>query len=507
MAAQQVVHGQCFGVEAAGDSSRLFVQRMRFYVVAAIRMQGDFQAAQTASVREVVDNGGLDGGGVAGDGEGGGTGGKACEVFGKKQRLFAFDAQSFKEGEVGRGVQEGGLGLAFAVFVGGVALDGDAAANAEGGRTVVQGEGADGDVQAQAVAFDVAEGAGVDVARAAFEAVDEAHGVMFRRAGDGAAGEGGAQDGGGAGAFAQAGVDAAGHLQDAAVPFDVEGVFDADAVGDGEAAQVVTQQVNDHQVFGAVFGVGSEGGGCRCVRGIVACCGCGAFHRQGVQQAAVAGEVEFGREAEGVAVVGMVGIGGVGCRLAGAQTAVEGGGLTVGAAAQADGVVDLVAVARAQFFVDGSDGCGVGDGVAVGVQVGKPGGGAVVLCGQPGVNGLAVQRMQCGVPIQCQRRGRGVQTEQGVAEFVGDAQGSMQATRPAVGEQIVQFVKAGGRQQDAGAVVLVETGAVGAGVVKKDKGVVHAGIVTMAWLIRLARQPFAYWQMRNCDNPIMKNRL
>ena len=208
-----------------------------------------------------------------------------------------------------------------------------------------------------------------------------------------------------------------------------------------------------------------------------------------------------------MAVVGMVGIGGVGCRLAGAQAAVEGGGLAVGAAAQADGVVDLVAVARAQFFVDGRDGCGVGGGVAVGVQVGKAGRGAVVLCGQPGVNGVAVQRMQCGVPIQCQRRGRGVQTEQGVAKFVGDAQGGVQAVCPAVGEQIVQFVKAGGRQQDAGAVVLVETGAVGAGVVKEDKGIVHAGIVTMAWLTRLARQPFAYWQMRNCDNPIMKNRL
>ena len=83
----------------------------------------------------------------------------------------------------------------------------------------------------------------------------------------------------------------------------------------------------------------------------------------------------------------------------------------------------------------------------------------------------------------------------------------MQATRPAVGEQLVQFVKAGGGQQDAGAVVLVETGAVGAGVVKKDKGVVHAGIVTMAWLIRLACQPFAYRRMCNWDNLIMKNRL
>lgn len=291
------------------------------------------------------------------------------------------------------------------------------------------------------------------------------------------------------------------------MPLDVEGLFDIHAKGLGKTTQVVTQQVNNHQVFGAVFGVGGEGGGGCCVRGIVACCGRGTLHRQGVQQGAVAGEVEFGREAEGVAVVGMVGIGGVGCRLAGAQTAVEGGGLAVGAAAQADGVVDLVAVARAQFFVDGGDGCGIGSGVAVGVQVSKTGRGAVVLCGQPGVDGVAVQRMQCGVPIQCQRRGRGSKTEQGVAEFVGDAQGGMQAACPAVGEQLVQFVKADGGQQDAGAVVLVETGVVGAGVVKEDKGVVHAGIVTMAWLTRLARQPFGYRRMRNCDNPIMKNRL
>ena len=36
VAAQQIVHGQCFGVEAAGDGGGWFVQRVRFDVVAAI---------------------------------------------------------------------------------------------------------------------------------------------------------------------------------------------------------------------------------------------------------------------------------------------------------------------------------------------------------------------------------------------------------------------------------------------------------------------------------------
>ncbi|EHM52743.1 hypothetical protein HMPREF9080_02153 [Cardiobacterium valvarum F0432] len=291
------------------------------------------------------------------------------------------------------------------------------------------------------------------------------------------------------------------------MPLNVEGLFDVHAEGLGEAAQIVTQQVNNHQVFGAVFGVGGEGGSCRRVHGIVACCGRSALHRQGVQQAAVAGEVEFGREAEGVAVVGMPGIGGVRRGLAGAQAAVEGGGLAVGCAMQADGVVDLVAVARAQFFVDGSDDRGIGGRVAVGVQACQAGGSTVVLCGQPGVNSVAMQMVQRGVPVKGKRCGRSSKAEQGMAEFVGDAQGGMQAACPAVCQQFVQFVKAGGRQQDAGAVLLVETGAVGAGVVKEDKGVVHAGIVTMAWPARLTRQPFVYRRMRNWDNLIMKNRL
>ena len=63
------------------------------------------------------------------------------------------------------------------------------------------------------------------------------------------------------------------------MPLDMEGLFDVHAKGLGETTQVVAQQVNNHQVFGAVFRVGGEGGGRSRVRGIVACCGRGALHR------------------------------------------------------------------------------------------------------------------------------------------------------------------------------------------------------------------------------------
>ena len=205
--------------------------------------------------------------------------------------------------------EEGGLELAFAVFVVGVAVDGDAGADAEAGVAAGDLQGADGDVQPHFLRLDVAERAGVEVARAALQRGDVLHGDAFRRAGNRAAGIGGAQDGGVRDAGAQPGIDAAGHLQDFAVLGDVEGVADAHAVQARDFAEVIAQQINNHRVLGAVFRVagkrrfcrGDVAGGARC-----------AFHRQGVEAVAVAGEEELGREAEGVTVGGMPGERGVG---------------------------------------------------------------------------------------------------------------------------------------------------------------------------------------------------
>ena len=248
-------------------------------------------------------------------------------------------------------------------------------------------QGADGDVQPHFLRLDIAERAGVEVARAALQRGDVLHGDAFRRAGDGAAGVGGAQDGGVRDAGAQPGIDAAGHLQDFAVAGDVEGVADAHAVRARDFAEVIAQQIDNHRVLGAVFRVAGKR---RLCRFDVAGGARRAFHRQGVEVVAVAGEKEFGREAEGVPVGGMPGERRIRCGLQRAQALVEGYGIAVACGGRAQGVVDLVGVAGADEFVDGGDGAGISGAVGVKAQVEQAGGCAVVLVAQPGVDGVAV---------------------------------------------------------------------------------------------------------------------
>ena len=149
------------------------------------------------------------------------------------------NAQGFDEAKLRRVAEEGGFELAFAVFVVGVAVDGDAGADAEAGVVVGDLQSADGDVQPHFVRLNVAERAGVEVARAVLQRGDGLHGDAFRRAGNRTAGVGGAQDGGVRGAGAQVGIDAAGHLQNFAVLGDVEGIADAYAVRARDFAQIV----------------------------------------------------------------------------------------------------------------------------------------------------------------------------------------------------------------------------------------------------------------------------
>ena len=108
-------------------------------------------------------------------------------------------------------------------------------------------QGADDDVERAAEAesaragFEVADAAGVEAARFGFECADDFHAFALGRAGNAAAGEGGAEDVGGGRACLCLCFDAAGHLPYAAEGADFERFGDAHAAGLGDFAQVVTQ--------------------------------------------------------------------------------------------------------------------------------------------------------------------------------------------------------------------------------------------------------------------------
>ena len=152
------------------------------------------------------------------------------------------------------------------------------------------------------------------------------------------------------------------------------------------------------------------------------------------------------------------------------QALVEGDGIAVAFGGGAQGVINLVGVAGADEFVNGGDIARVGGAVGVKLQVEQSGGGAVVLRAQPGVDGVAVQVVEAGIPVENERRRGCSEFHQGNAEFVRNAHGGVQAVRPAAREQDVELVDVGSGERVAADVVAVEAGAPGAGVIKEEVG-------------------------------------
>ncbi len=149
------------------------------------------------------------------------------------------------------------------MLVGGDGVGDDASSDSHVGLAVVQDEGADGDAEGGgAVGGDVADGSGVDAAGMGFEFADDLHGADLGGSGDGAAGEHGAEDLVEAGAGAEGGGDGGGHLQEGLVALDGEEVVDVDGPWETDAAEIVAEEVDDHDVLGAIFFVAleSEGG-------------------------------------------------------------------------------------------------------------------------------------------------------------------------------------------------------------------------------------------------------
>ena len=155
------------------------------------------------------------------------------------------------------------LRQAFAPFVAGIAVRHDRGAEAEPGHALagLQHQRPYRDIERRiAVRRKTADRAAIRAARRGFESRDDLHRPDLGRAGDRAAGEDRREDVDRAEAVLELGGDGRGHLEDGRIGLDREQFRHLDAARPGDAGEVVAQQIDDHQILGALLGVGGEHG-------------------------------------------------------------------------------------------------------------------------------------------------------------------------------------------------------------------------------------------------------
>ncbi len=263
--------------------------------------------------------------------------------------------------------QEARLQPALGVFALRVAVVDDAGADAEFAAPQAcaraEGQGADRHRQAEVAIslsarrrIEPADRAGVDAARVGFEFVDDFHGAAFRRAGDRAAGVERGEYLRQRRVRPQLRAHRGGHLQHGAEARDFEQLRHRHGAGLRHAAEVVAQQVDDHQVFGTVLGVERQVGGAARVDFRIAARRRRTLHRPRQQGAGRVAHEQLGREREQGAAVRQANQGAIRHRLARAQPLVQGEHRAEGIEAQAVGVVHLVGVAGCDVVADAVDG-------------------------------------------------------------------------------------------------------------------------------------------------------
>ena len=284
--------------------------------------------------------------------------------------IVAAGVQGFEQFEVVREArEEAGLELAFRKFFLWIAVEHDAGAHTHfaaphaARASRLQGQGADRYGHAE-VAHGVggagvwwiepADGARIDAARCGFQFGDDFHGAPFRRARDRAAGIQGLEDVGQAGVAAQARLHGGGHLQHAAVARHLEQGRYLDGARGGDAADVVAQQVDDHQVFRAILRIiGQRPGAVRIFFHLFGRSGRRrAFHGTRRQLALRMAHEQLRRQRQQGAAIGQHQQRAIRHGLTRAQPRIQGQGRTEGVEAQTIGVVDLVGVAGHDVVVD-----------------------------------------------------------------------------------------------------------------------------------------------------------
>ena len=173
----------------------------------------------------------------------------------------------------------------------------DAAADAHLTRSPCEHDGADRDVElGVARGRDQADRAGIDAARLTLQFADDLHGANLRRAGDRAARKQRAQHVLEPHIGSELGDDAGGHLVHRAIGLDREQVGDLDRADLGNAAEIVAQEIDNHEILGALLFIDGEPGLEAGVFARRASPGRRALHRARRDVLALAAEEEFGRE-------------------------------------------------------------------------------------------------------------------------------------------------------------------------------------------------------------------
>ena len=263
--------------------------------------------------------------------------------------------------------QEAGLQRALLEFLGGAAVDRDAGADAEtpppgAGVAAGQRQRADRHRQAEVTTgtpgrrgVEPADGAGVEAPRGVFEGSDDLHRAVLRCTGDRSARKQRPHQIREAGAGRQPGVDGRGHLEHGLVGLDREQGRYRHAAGLGDAAEVVAQQVDDHQVLSAVLGIFRQHPGDFAVTLGDPRARRRALHRPRRQPAIVMLEEQLRRTRQHVArplARRQRDEGAEAHRLAGAQAAVERHRGTEGGKVEAVGVIDLIGLTGGDRGVD-----------------------------------------------------------------------------------------------------------------------------------------------------------
>ena len=241
-----------------------------------------------------------------------------------------------------------GFVLGFFKFGSGVRVGDDAGADVVVEVSVFVNEGADGDVELGfAVEAEVAHGAGVETAWGGLEFGDDFGGAFFGRAGDGAAGEAGTESIDGRLILAEGSANGGDEVVDVLEFFELEHVGDLHGAVFTNLAEIVAEEVGDHDELGSFFFGTLEFEGRFGVEFGVGEAGAGAFDGAGFDFATGEAEEGLGRGREDFAAIKVeVGGGGGGGGVAEALVEREESAGCFAGSAEASREVDLVDVSR-----------------------------------------------------------------------------------------------------------------------------------------------------------------
>src|ERR1700722_8988830 len=160
----------------------------------------------------------------------------------------------FESGDDGASFVDG-----FLVFAGGDGIGDDTATSLNVGAAIFGDQGAQRDAGIEiAGKIEIENCASVNAAAGGLEFVDDLHGANFWRAGNGAGRKAGHERVKTVESFAQLAAEAGDEMHDVGVALDEHQLVDGNGAVFADPAEIVATEINEHDVFGAFFGIGEK---------------------------------------------------------------------------------------------------------------------------------------------------------------------------------------------------------------------------------------------------------